>query len=431
MRKKHLFAFVFLTLVYSCGRTPEAHLQKIGTGFAATSVNTCVFRGSSITSDSAMRLAGYYDADSLLTLAVQERGSDRWETVHTRFKGRVNDAHNIISVALDGEGYIHLCWNQHASRMQYTRSLEPYKAVFPEPSGMTGTLEDNVTYPEFHRLSCGDLLFFYRDGSSGRGNLVLNRYSVADKTWSRVQDVLIDGEGERNAYPQMYVDAKDNIHLSWVWRETYNVETNHDMCYAFSSDGGVTWRRTDGSEYEIPVTAASAEYAWRIPQGSELINQTSMTADADGHPYIATYWRDKGSDVPQYRIVWHDGREWRSRTVGHRTLPFSLSGAGTKAIPISRPQLAMTPHGPVFIFRDEERGSLVSAFTAKDLDGEWKVTDLTDFSVNLWEPSLDYEALKREGELCVFVQNSGQGDGEQLSDFPPQPVYVMDVRMGS
>ena len=43
---------------------------------------------------------------------------------------------------------------------------------------MTGKDEDDVTYPEFYRMPDGDLLFAYRSGASGRGNLVLNRYDL-------------------------------------------------------------------------------------------------------------------------------------------------------------------------------------------------------------------------------------------------------------
>ena len=90
------------------------------------------------------------------------------------------------------------------------------------------------------------------------------------------------------------------------------VETNHDLCYARSSDNGFTWQRSDGTPYSLPITLSTAEVAWPVPQNSELINQTGMTADVDGHPYIATYWRDAGSAVPQYRLVWHDGTATRS-----------------------------------------------------------------------------------------------------------------------
>ena len=102
----------------------------------------------------------------------------------------------------------------------------------------------------------------------------MNRYDLNTGKWSRVHDVLIDGEGQRSAYWQLCTDKAGTIHLSWVWRETWGVETNHDMCYARSRDGGKTWEKSNGERYELPITAANAEYAWRIPQNSELINQT-------------------------------------------------------------------------------------------------------------------------------------------------------------
>ena len=415
-------------LAAGCAHSPEWTLQEVGTGFAATSVNTCVFRTSPIASDSNCRVVAYYDEDSRVTIGIQKRGSKDWAVTHTPFTGNTADAHDVISIALDGDGYIHMSFNQHNVPLKYCRSTEPYSAEFTELLPMTGDDEQRVTYPQFFRLSDGGLLFFYRSGKSGNGNLVLNRYDLESRTWTCVQDNLIDGEGLRNAYPQMFVDSRDRIHLSWVWRESYLVETNHDLCYAFSDDAGLTWHRSDGTDYQMPINCSSAEYAWYVPQGSELINQTSMTADSDGHPYIATYWRDEDAEVPQYRLVWHDGKQWNSIQLGEREEAFSLSGGGTKAIPIARPQLAMGPSGEAYyIFRDEERGSKVSMYYSRRIgSADWQVLDLTDFSVGSWEPSLDVEALKR-GEVSVFVQNSVQGDGEQKTETPAQKVYVLDL----
>ncbi len=146
-----------------------------------------------------------------------------------------------------------------------------------------------MTYPEFYTLKNGDLLFAYRLGKSGQGNLVLNRYDVRKGQWKRLQDTLIDGEGQRNAYWQMCVDRKGTIHVSWVWRETSAVETNHDLCYACSKDGGITWQKSTGERYHLPINVRNAEYAFKIPQKSELINQTSMATDKEGNPFIAAY----------------------------------------------------------------------------------------------------------------------------------------------
>ena len=242
------------------------------------------------------------------------------------------------------------------------------------------------------------------------------------------QDILIDGEGKRNAYWQLYVDGKGTVHLSWVWRETWLVETNHDLCYASSPDGGKTWYKSTGEPYMLPIRADNAEYAWHIPQNSELINQTSMCTDADGHPYIVTYWREADSDVPQYRVVWNDGKQWRMRPVMERKLAFSLKGGGTKMIPIARPRIVVDGNKAYFLFRDAERGSKVSmAYTGDLRKGEWKVKDLTGFSVEAWEPSLDTELWKQQKRLHLFVQTTYQGDGEKTVDKAPTPVYVLEV----
>ena len=239
---------------------------------------------------------------------------------------------------------------------------------------------------------------------------------------------MIDGENERNAYWQLYVDPAGTIHLSWVWRETWHVETNHDLCYARSSDGGKTWYKANGTPYTLPIRLGNAEYACRIPQNAELINQTSMSTDAGGHPYIATYWRSPDSDIPQYRIVWHDGVTWHNRQVSDRRTPFSLKGGGTKMIPISRPRMVVDDGEVYYIFRDEERGSKVSMYYTKDVQfGEWHVKDLTDFAVNAWEPSHDTELWKMKKQLHLYVQDTRQGDGEKMVKTEPQTVYVLEV----
>ena len=374
----------------------------------------------------------YYDNDGYLVLGKRKLDSEQWTLHRTQYQGNVKDAHNIISMMIDGEGYIHVSFDHHGHPLNYCRSIAPGSLELGDKMPMTGVDEGNVTYPEFYPLSGGDLLFVYRSGSSGRGNLVMNRYSLKEHKWTRVQDILIDGENKRNAYWQLYVDEQGTIHLSWVWRETWQVETKHDICYARSFDNGVTWYKSSGEQYELPIKLSNAEYACRLPQNSELINQTSMSADAGGNPYIATYWRDPDSNIPQYRIVWNDGKVWHHRQVTDRKTPFTLKGGGTKMIPIARPRIVVGGGEVFYIFRDEERGSCVSIAHATDLAiSQWTITDLTDFSVDAWEPSHDTELWKKQRKLHLFVQHTRQGDGERMAEIEPQMVYVLEMDMNT
>jgi hypothetical protein len=240
---------------------------------------------------------------------------------------------------------------------------------------------------------------------------------------------LIAGEGRRNAYVnQVAVDARGGWHVSWVWRESPDVATNHDVMYAYSPNEGRSWRTSAGVRYALPITVATAEVAWTVPQGSELINQTSMTVDARGRPLIATYWRPAGTDVPQFQLVWHDGARWHASQVGARTRPFRLSGGGTKRIPISRPQVLAGRDGAVYVvFRDEERGGGVTVARSTDAArARWSLSELLAASVGQWEPTYDPGMWRRSGRLSLQVQRVGQGDGESLEDVAPQPVSILE-----
>ena len=429
MRRNILFLFFFLIGVTGY---PQKLIPTGKRGYSQTSVNTAVFRKNSIVTHNGIQYIAFYDENEYLTLGKRELGSARWTFYLSQYKGNCKDAHNVISIMVDGEGFLHVAFNHHGSSLNYCRSIRPGSLILGNKEIMVGRDENDVTYPEFYRLTNGDLIFVYRSGESGRGNLIMNRYDVETKKWHRVQDVLIDGEKERNAYWQLYIDNANTIHVSWVWRETPDVATNHDLCYACSHDGGVTWEKSTGEKYRLPITVRNAEYVWYIPQNSELINQSGMCADDNGNPYIATYWRDRDSSVPQYRLVWLDGKEWKMQQVSHREMPFSLSGGGTKKIPISRPQIVMkNKKGKAhfyYIFRDEERGNTVSVATKHDLEeSKWKITDLTDFTVGAWEPTYDTELWREEHKLHLFVQHTDQGDGEKTSLLSPQPVYILEV----
>jgi hypothetical protein len=422
-------------LVGGCAVWPPSEqavrVTDVGPGWANNSVNAVVFRKNALASHGDTQYVAYYDSDACVVLGKRKLGEARWEVHRTQYRGNARDAHNSISIMVDGAGVLHVAWDHHNDPLRYARAVAPGSLQLGEKQVMTGRDEAAVSYPEFHRLPDGNLLFLYRDGGSGRGNLVVNRYDAKTGGWTRLHDNLVSGEGRRNAYWQAYVDDRGTVHLSWVWRESPDVASNHDMAYARSTDGGVTWQRSDGAAYALPVTAASAEYAARIPQRSELINQTSMAADRDGNPYIASYWRAHGEAVPQYHVLYRAGGAWRQFDLPFRTTPFSLSGMGTKAIPIARPQIMVRERGgkpaALLVYRDEERGGKASAVDIPDFSQPgWHIRDLTTDALGAWEPSFDTELWRTKGELHLFIQRVRQVDGEGMARAEPSMVRILE-----
>ena len=129
--------------------------------------------------------------------------------------------------------------------------------------------------------------------------------------------------------------------------------------------------------------------------------------------------------------MYHEAGKWKVQNLGFRQMSFSLSGAGTKRIPIARPQVISwktnTSSMMALVFRDEERNSRVSLALASMLSPDkWQIIDLDGQSLGSWEPTLDTELWKEKGLLHLFVQRVEQADSEGSTNIPPQAVEVWE-----
>lgn len=429
------FCFIALWSLYSCGEKIYSDVTQeslVGSGWANNSINTVIFRQNAVTSYKNNQFTAYYDTEGNLVLAKRQLPKGAWQTHITQYKANTADAHNAISMVVDNKGYIHVSWDHHDTKLRYAISKKPLDLELGEEISMTGIDEEKVSYPQFYNISDnGDLLFFYRSGMSGRGVLVMNSFDAKTRSWKQLHENLLDGEGERNAYWQAYVDDFGTIHVAWVWRESWDVATNHDIAYARSKDGGVTWEKSNGEKYHLPINAKTSEYAWKVPQNSSLINQTSITADAFGNPYIANYWNE--DNTTQYQIVYLKDGKWKKENTGFRKTKFDLGGGGTKKIPISRPEILVESRKRDSIivhllFRDDERGGKISLASKNFLDSKaWQIKDLTELSVGDWEPNFDKQLYKNKGVLHIFKQEVYQVDGEGLGEQNATPVSILEI----
>lgn len=433
---KYIVMFLWLTDISTNSIYAQHKLVPVANSWAGNSVNAVVFRKNSLVSFKQTQFVAFYNPEGKLTLGRRKLNSSNWDIKETAFSGNIRDAHNTISIMVDGEGYLHVSWDHHNNALNYARSIEPLSLELSPKMPMTGLNESAITYPEFYKMPNGNLLFLYRNGKSGKGNLVLNQYNTKLKSWKQTHSNLIDGEGKQNAYWQACVDKKGTFHISWVWRTSPDVASNHDLLYAFSDDFGESWRKSTGQKYDLPINAANAEYACHIPQNSELINQTSMAVDDFGNPFIASYWRSVSSDIPQYHVVYNASNKWKEINSGFRKTPFSLKGQGTKRTPIARPQIVVKGKGDKaevqLFFRDSERSDRVSTAVCDIIStNNWKLFDLTNESVGAWEPSFDTELWSNKKRIHLYVQKVDQKDSEGVVKSMPTMVNVLEIQPSS
>ena len=135
------------------------HRQPYITGIFQILLLPTVFRNNSLVTHGDEQYISYYDNDGYLVLGKRKLDSEQWTLHRTQYQGNVKDAHNIISMMIDGEGYMHVSFDHHGHPLNYCRSIAPGSLELGDKMPMTGVDEGNVTYPEFYPLSGGDLFF--------------------------------------------------------------------------------------------------------------------------------------------------------------------------------------------------------------------------------------------------------------------------------
>lgn len=279
------------------------------------------------------------------------------------------DSHNYLTMALDDEGHLHLSGDMHCVPLLYFRSARPFDASSLERvERMVGEQETRTTYPKFFRGPKGELIFMYRDGSSGSGNQIINQYDLASKTWKRLLDQpLTDGEGQRNAYfsgPQMGPDGY--FHLSWVWRETPDAATNHDLSYARSKDLR-HWETAAGQALTLPIRLKDGAVVDAVPVQGGIINGNHRIGfDAQGRVILSYHKHDAKGHTQPWNVRWENGK-WHFAQITEWPWRWEFGGGGTLNFGIHL--------GPVTAEAD---GTLTQSFRHAEFGGgTWRIDPLT------------------------------------------------------
>lgn len=325
------------------------------------------------------QFAAYFDAQRRLTVAGRKLDDPAWTRAHppgvfVPGQGRDSnvtgwDSHNYLALALDRDGCLHVSGNMHNDPLVYYRARTPFDlSTLERIDRMTGEREESCTYPVFFQNAAGDLLFRYRDGGSGRGSDLYNIYDPAARAWRRqLETPLLDGQGARNAYALDPAPGPDGrFHLLWMWRDTPDCATNHDLSYARSRDF-VHWENSRGEPLEMPITIKTGEVIDPAQNGEGLINMTfNLGFDARRRP-VAVYHRYDArgrSQAYAARPAQGSGGGWDIRQISDWNFRWGFSGFGSIAA-----EAALGPPRPMA----DGAALLVDFWTAGGGAGRWRL----------------------------------------------------------
>jgi len=247
------------------------------------------------------QFVAYYDAQRRMAVAQRTLGSTNW--IITKLPSTLGwDSHNYVTMVLDRDGFLHLSGNMHCVPLVYFRSSKPLDAASLQRAAMTGDREQHVTYPAFLHDKAGRLVFRYRDGRSGSGDDLYNVFDEQTHAWTRLLSTpLMSGQGKMNAYagvPRLGPDGR--FHVVWVWRNSGDCASNHDLSYA-RSDDLQRWTDSAGQPLALPITLQTGEVIDPVPVHGGLINGgNALGFDNAKRPVVTYHKHDANGDLQIY-----------------------------------------------------------------------------------------------------------------------------------
>jgi hypothetical protein len=386
------------------------------------------------------------------------------------------DAHNVIALGISPvDGTLHFSWDHHGHMLRYRRSVMGLCTTNTAAWGTGGMFnaEQNwlvaagetvtsVTYPRFVNTPANGLLFTYRTGSTAAGDHWLHNYLPGAGNWSAgwkieakegtYTGVLKNGttgtSTSRNAYENGYDFGPDGkLHHTWTFREAADA-ANHDICYAYSTNGGVTWLNTAGAI----IADTTLGQAIRVDSPGiivkpldgrqRLINQQAQCVDNDGRVHVLALHRRV---EPGYEWIssesnnqfstaktayYHYFRDPATGVWSQRQIPPTVYAVG------SRPTIGFDAQGNVYgvflsypvgsdVVPGYRNGQLIVASASKASQySDWEIVQALPLDLN-GEPRIDQPHLLANNILSVFIQ-----ENSATTTVVGTPLHVIDFVVG-
>lgn len=359
--------------------------------------------------------AAYYDRDRMMTVAMRFLNSNEWQKT-TLPSQLMWDSHNRVVLGIDEAGRVHVSGNMHVHPLCYFRSAEPYdiRVMLPYHK-MLGDEEARVTYPKFFEDRSGRLLFSYRSGSCGNGNILINRFHAQKQQWMRhLQTPLFAGisaDDNRAAYHRFVKDSSGRFHFVWMWRWTPKVETCHQLCYASSTDL-IHWTNAAGKPVALPF----------IPDMPEVIvddvaslgglhnSRYQIILTPDGQPLIGYVKYDVEGRTQLY-VARPNGSEWIRKQVSDWNFRWQFIGGGDQMSSGGSFRMAgVSDEGVLFVDWSTEQGD----------SGLYRIDSRTLASVSrsaelqpMYPPNLNAPMTNREGMFVNLCKDGADLHGRK------------------
>jgi len=227
--------------------------------------------------------------------------------------------HNLPSIALDGNGILHMFASMHNDTWRYF-ALDPVSGTMQNRSADMPDQGDLLTYPVTARDPNGDVWLIIRSAASDRRVGKLYRYDHEQKTWTK--EAIFASAPGRSVYPDdMLVDGEGNVHILFEWAPNPAAAVRHELSYLKYDPDTKTFHKADGTAVEAPVTPETADVIQPLTEGEGYndtfgVQSAKLVLDENGRPMVAYRYRSADSQgMFVVKFARFTGEAWETETV--------------------------------------------------------------------------------------------------------------------
>lgn len=257
---------------------------------------------------------------------LAKKDLEKWEYVIID-QNIINDpGHTQQSIAIDGDGCIHIFYGMHSRGMKYKRSNIA--------GSLSGGFSDRsyefpigrYTYPSVATATNGDVYLFIRNSQNHHAGEMFRWNNTKDE-WCKVVDVA--KQPGYTCYPDhIYASEDGNIHLVWEWRQGGAGGNRHLGSYACYHPNDGHFYKANGEIYQtIPIVPKTGDVFQPIeenenwdnsPKGilNHGIQSAKLSINCNRNPIIAyAYSPTHVSGQYHFRFATWGGTTWERTTI--------------------------------------------------------------------------------------------------------------------
>lgn len=285
---------------------------------------------------------------------------------------RNGDAHRNPTLLIDEQGFLYVFYGAHGDVTHVVKSVESYRI---DRWRTMVDFDQRNTYPQPWQLRSAELFVSFR----GMIGWAFRRSTDGGQSWLPAEGFIHFPRcaiyaitiAETGSYPR-------RVHIAWsklgggtpeevatkhVWARRYNVY------YACSDDAGVTWKRSDGTTYRLPIDETQAEKLY--DSGEHGVWLKDIQLDPQGKPLILFV----DSECRTYAGRWKIARQEAGWQIADMAPSDHMYDDGAMVI---RGEKDYWIYAPTGVSQPHEDGGEIEAWQSTDRGATWtRIAPLT------------------------------------------------------